>query len=74
MLTRNKKPQRIYKARKNDANANPQCFCVTGKNFMGNEKFQGNIYLKPEDKWFCIVNNMGLPYDLYEILSGLSFL
>ena len=45
---------------------------------MGNEKFQGNIYLKPEespeDKWFCIVNNMGLPYDLYKILSGLSFL
>ena len=46
---------------------------------MGNEKFQGNIYLEPEespeDIWFCIVNNnMGLPYDLYQILLGLSFL
>ena len=59
-------------------NAKPQCFHVSGKNFMGNEKFQGNIYLKPEespeDRWFCVVNNMMSPYDLYEILSGFSFL
>ena len=37
-------------------NAKPQCFHVSGKNFMGNEKFQGNIYLKPEEspkyRWF----------------------
>ena len=59
-------------------NAKPQCFHVSGKNFTGNEKFQGNIYLKPEespeDRWFCVVNNMMSPYDLYEILSGFSFL
>ena len=32
---------------------------MPGKNFMGNQKFQGNNYLKPEesnnDRWFCIV-------------------
>ena len=59
-------------------NAKPQCFHVSGKNFTGNAKFQGNIYLKPEespeDMWFCIVNNMMSPYDLYDILSGFSFL
>ena len=59
-------------------NAKPQCFHVSGKNFTGNEKFPGNIYLKPEespeDRGFCIVNNVMSPYDLYEILSGFSFL
>ena len=39
--------------------AKPQYFYVPGKNFMGNQKFQGNNYLKPEeyndDRWFCIV-------------------
>ena len=46
--------------------------------FTGNEKFPGNIYLKPEespeDRGFCIVNNVMSPYDLYEIPSGFSFL
>ena len=28
----------------------------------------------PEDREFCIVNNMMSPYDLYEILSGFPFL
>ena len=59
-------------------NAEPQCFHVSGKNFTGNEKFQGNIYLKPEespeDRWFFIVNSVMSPYELYEILSGFSFL
>ena len=59
-------------------NAKPQCFHVSGKNFTGNEKFQGNIYLKPEespeDRWFFIVNSVMSPYELYEILSGFSFL
>ena len=59
-------------------NAKPKCFHVSGKNFMRNEEFQRNIYLKPEespeDRRFCIVNNVVSPYDLYEILSGLSFL
>ena len=59
-------------------NAKPQRFYVTGKIFTRKEKFQGNIYLKPEespeDRWFCIVNNVMSPYDLYEILSGFSFL
>ena len=59
-------------------NAKPQCFHVSGKNFAGNEKFPGNIYLKPEispvDRGFCIVNNVMSPYDLYEIFSGFSFL
>ena len=58
--------------------AKPQCFHVSGKNFTGNEKFPGNIYLKPEespeDRGFCIVNNVMAPYDLYEILPGFSFL
>ena len=51
---------------------------MSGKNFTGNEKFQGNVYLKPEEspevRWFCVVNNMMSPYDLYEIPSGFSFL
>ena len=55
-------------------NAKPQYFRVSGKNFTGNEKFPGNIYLKPEDRGFWIVNNVMSPYDLYEILSGFSFL
>ena len=59
-------------------NAKPQCFHVSGKNFTGNEKFSGNIYMKPkelpEDRGFCIVNNAMSRYDLYEILSSLSFL
>ena len=59
-------------------NANPLCFSVSGKNFTGNEKFQGNIYPKPEespeDKWIFIVNNVMSLYDLYEIHSGFSFL
>ena len=59
-------------------NAKPQCFHVSGKNFTGNERLQVNIYLKPEEspeyRWFCAVNNMMLPYDLYEILSGFLFL
>ena len=59
-------------------NAKPQCFHVSGKNFTGNEKFQGNIYLKPEespeDMWFLFVNGVMSPYELYEILSGFSFL
>ena len=54
-----------------------QCFHVSGKNFTGNKKFQGNIYLKPEEshehKQLCIVNNVMSPYDLYGILSGFSF-
>ena len=54
-------------------NAKPQCFHVSGKNFKGNEKFQGNNYLtpeeSPEDGWFCIVNKMMSPHNLYEILS-----
>ena len=58
--------------------AKPQCFDVSGKKFMGNEKFQGNIYLKPEespeDMWFLFVNGVMSPYELYEILSGFSFL
>ena len=62
--------------------SNAQCktsmFHVSGKNFTGNEKFQGNIYLKPEespeDRWFCVVNNMMSPYDLYETFSGFLFL
>ena len=36
------------------------------------------MYLKPEespeDRGSCIVNNVMSPYDLYEILSGFSFL
>ena len=56
--------------------AKPQCFHVSGKNATGNEKFQGNIYLKPEespeDRWFFIVNSVMSPYELYEILSGFS--
>ena len=59
-------------------NAKPQYFHVSGKNFTGNEMFPGNIYLRleksPEDRWFCIVNNVMSPYDLYDILSGFSFL
>ena len=59
-------------------NAKPQSFHVSGKNFTGNEKFQGNIYLKPEespeDRWFFIVNSVMSPYELYEILSGFPFL
>ena len=59
-------------------NAKPQCFHVSGKKFTRNEKFPGNIYLKPEespeDRGFCIVDNVMSPYDLYEILSGFSFL
>ena len=58
--------------------AKPQCFHVSGKNFKGNEKFPGNIYLKPEespeDGGFCIVNNVMSPDDLYENLFGFSFL
>ena len=46
---------------------------MSGKNFTENEKFQGNNYLtpeeSPEDGWFCIVNNVMSPYDLYDILS-----
>ena len=58
-------------------NAKPLYIHVSGKNFLGNEQFQGNIYLKPEEspeeRWFCFVNNMMSPYyDLYEILSGFS--
>ena len=49
-----------------------------GSIFTGNQKFQGNIYLKPEKspegRWFRIVNYMMSPYDLYEILSGFLFL
>ena len=59
-------------------NAKPHPFHVSGKDFTGNEKFQGNIYFKPEEspegRWFWVVNNMMSPYDLYEILSGFSFL
>ena len=59
-------------------NAKPQCFHVSGKNFTGNEKFSGNIYLEPEespeDRGFCIVNNVMSPYDLYKILSGFLIL
>ena len=59
-------------------NAKPQCFQGQGRILQENEKFQGNIYLKteesPEDRWFCVVNNLMSPYDLYEILSGFSFL
>ena len=59
-------------------NAKPQCFQVSRKNFTGNEKFQGNIYLKPEksheDRWFFIANCVMSPYELYEILSGFSSL
>ena len=51
---------------------------MSRKSFTGNEKFPGNIYLKPEespeDGEFYIVNNVMSPYDLYEILSGFSFL
>ena len=58
--------------------AKPQCFHLSGKNFTGNEQFQGNIYLKPEEsaeyRWFCVVNNVMSPYDLYERLSSFSFL
>ena len=43
---------------------------------MGNEKFQGNIYLKPEkspeDRWFYIVNCVMPFYDFYEIFSSFS--
>ena len=43
---------------------------------MGNEKFQGNIYLKPEElpeeRRYCIVKNVMSPYDLYETLSRFS--
>ena len=39
---------------------------VSVKNFMGNE-FQGNANVKPEespeDRWFCIVNNVMSPYE-----------
>ena len=59
-------------------NAKPQCFRVSGKNFTGNEKIPENIYLKheesPEDRGFCIGNNVMSPYDSDEILSGFSFL
>ena len=82
LLTRNEKPEGfLYSSLRWHSvmrNAKPQCFHVSGKNFTGNEKFQGNIYLKPEespeDRWFCVVNNMMSPYDLYEILSGFWFL
>ena len=53
-------------------NAKPQCFHVSGKNFTGNEKFQGNTYLEPEelpeDRRFFIANSVMSPYKLYEIL------
>ena len=59
-------------------NSKLQYFHVSGQNSAGNQKLQGNIYLKPEEspenRWFCIVNNVMLPYDLYEILSGFAFL
>ena len=49
-------------------NAKPRCFHVSGKSFTGNEKFQGNICPKPEgspeDRWFCIMDNVVSPYDL----------
>ena len=53
--------------------AKPRCFHVSGKNFTGNEKFQGNIDLEPEelpeDRWFFIANSVMSPYKLYyEIL------
>ena len=58
-------------------NAKLQLFHVSGKNFKGNENFQGNVYLKPEkspeDSRFFIVNNVMSPYDLYDILSVFSF-
>ena len=59
-------------------NAKPQCFYVLWKKFTGNEKFLGNIYLKPdespEDSWLCIVDDVMSPYDLYEALSCFLFL
>ena len=59
-------------------NSKPQCFHVSGKNFTGNQKFQGNIYLKPERspayRWFCTVIYMMSPYDLYYILPAFSSL
>ena len=59
-------------------NAKPQCFHVSGKMFTGNQKFQGNIYLKPEespgDKWPYIEIYVTSPFDLYEISSVLLFL
>ena len=59
-------------------NAKPQCFHVSGQNLTGNQKLQENIYLKPEespeDKWFCLVDYVMYSFDLYEILSGFSFL
>ena len=60
-------------------NAKPQCFHVSGKSFTGNEKFQGNICLIPEetqveDRWYCIMNNVVSPYDVYKNLSGFSLL
>ena len=46
--------------------------------FYGKREFSGNNYLKPEespeDRWFCIENNLMSPYNLHEILSGFSFL
>ena len=30
-------------------NAQHQCSRVLGKNFTGNEKFQGDVYVKPEE-------------------------
>ena len=82
LLTRNEKPEGVlyssWRWHSVMRNANPLCFSVSGKNFTGNEKFQGNIYPKPEespeDKWIFIVNNVMSLYDLYETISGFLFL
>ena len=64
LLTRNEKPEGVlyssWRWHSVMRNANPLCFSVSGKNFTGNEKFQGNIYPKPEESpelwitwWYC---------------------
>ena len=59
-------------------NSIPQCFHVSGQNSTENQKLQGSITLKPEespeDKWFCLVDYVMYSFDLYETLSGFSFL
>ena len=59
-------------------NSKLQYFHVSGQNSAGNQKLQGNIYLKPEEspenKWVCLVDYVMYSFDLYEILSGFSYL
>ena len=47
--------------------AKPQRFNVSGKKLTGNEKFPGNIYLKPEESPLFLANQVNIQTDAHSL-------